>query len=470
MYFSNRKAYISLAVILIMILTLSTISFSCRVSNIKDIVIDHTEIPEDKVDSDKGAGNDKKPVLEGDETLQDFTGTLYPHYTFHSPDGNKVTDLKGDLSSYVFTDIQLEGSPVWVVSGRAGEKSVWVVMLEDGKVQVFLIKDKNGIAVDEYKGGLPGFDSPVPPVLVADDNDFTVIGEGYYADNHLSHPVMIGSSGQFAALTPEGSLEIYGENTKRLPVNALPDSRPVTDKNGLIFILTDPTDEYAHGIQGDRYEAGSITILDSSNGYKLVNKIEMKSDTVIESLYPIAYDMDGDDESEIIVTLSNSSTGAWISVFKLNGDILMKGPDIGKGNRWRHQLAVAPFGPEGEIELVDVLTPHIGGVVEFYRPYNDSLEVVSSIGGYSSHQIGSRNLDTALAGDYDNDGQSEIMVPFQDFSGLGIIEHSDNGAVAVLGLESGGKISTNISSAADSYGGLMFAAGRIDGILRIWHK
>ena len=77
------------------------------------------------------------------------------------------------------------------------------------------------------------------------------------------------------------------------------------------------------------------------------------------------------------------------------------GPAIGRGNRWRHQIAVAPFGPNGERELVDVLTPHIGGVVEFYRMVGDRIEIVATVPGFTSHVIGSRNLDLALAADAD---------------------------------------------------------------------
>ena len=55
------------------------------------------------------------------------------------------------------------------------------------------------------------------------------------------------------------------------------------------------------------------------------------------------------------------------SGFDDDGHLVAEGPTIGQGYRGRHQIAVAPFGPNGELELVDVLTPHLGGIVEFYQ-------------------------------------------------------------------------------------------------------
>lgn len=147
---------------------------------------------------------------------------------------------------------------------------------------------------------------------------------------------------------------------------------------------------------------------------------------------------------------------------------MAEGPPIGTGKLWRHQLAAGPFGPDGEIELVDVLTPHIGGIVEFYRLQDGRLNIVTKIKGYSSHQIGSRNLDMAIAGDFDNDGQIEIIVPDQGFTKLGIIKHGRKGAEIISNIDIGGKLSTNISVAEGNSENLILGVGREDGVLRIW--
>jgi len=48
------------------------------------------------------------------------------------------------------------------------------------------------------------------------------------------------------------------------------------------------------------------------------------------------------------------------------------GPAVGRGNRWRHEISVAPFGPNGELGLAEVIILQIGGIAEFYRMDGDS--------------------------------------------------------------------------------------------------
>ena len=76
---------------------------------------------------------------------------------------------------------------------------------------------------------------------------------------------------------------------------------------------------------------------------------------------------------------------------------------------------MAPFGPNGELGLPEVLTPDIGGIAGFYRLDGDSLNVVTQQDGFTSHPVFSRNLDMALAGDLDGDGQPELIVFDQPF-------------------------------------------------------
>jgi hypothetical protein len=351
-----------------------------------------------------------------------------------------------------------------------GENSIWAAVMDDGTCQVFLIKTTDGLVVEEVTRELPSFEAPAPPVILTDNNRFILLSQKFYDKNFYTNPIITDQPYHILSITPEGNISVKNELDEEVAVNAINDGRIVADGEGLVYILTGPTDEYTHGILGDKYEASSITVLDSRDGFNMVSRIDIRAGTVIESLYPIVYDIDGDKKNEIIVTLSNSTVGAWIAVFGLRGNLIMEGPPVGTGNRWRHHIAVAPFGPDGELEFTDVLTPHIGGVVEFYRFKDDQLEKAASMGGYSSHKIGSRNLDTALAGDFDDDDRFEILIPDQGFSKLGLVKHTINGAVVLFEMEAGGEINTNISSAADSSGHLLLGIGRQDGVLRIWHK
>ena len=69
---------------------------------------------------------------------------------------------------------------------------------------------------------------------------------------------------------------------------------------------------------------------------------------VVEGSAPISSDLDGDGIREILVTVSNSRTGARLIVFNDAGEPTAFGSTVGKGSRWRHHLAVAPFGPSAK--------------------------------------------------------------------------------------------------------------------------
>ena len=131
-------------------------------------------------------------------------------------------------------------------------------------------------------------------------------------------------------------------------------------------------------------------------------------------------------------------------------------------------MAVAPFGPGGELELAAVLTPHIGGGVEFYRMRANRLEIVARVPGYSPNVIVSRNLDTAIAGDLDGDGRIELLVPDQAQQVLGAIRRNLAGAKTVWTIPIGGKLSTNLAGITLAEGGLAVGIGREDNVLRLW--
>jgi hypothetical protein len=138
--------------------------------------------------------------------------------------------------------------------------------------------------------------------------------------------------------------------------------------------------------------------------------------------------------------------------------------------KWRHVLAAGPFGPNGEFEVAAVRTPHLDATVEFYRPDFESgtLDIVAELPGYTSHRLGSRNLDTARAGDMSGDGRWELLVPDPSYTELAAVRREGDGAEVAWTLPAGGEISTNIASATDEEGRASVAVGRSDGTLRVW--
>ena len=155
-------------------------------------------------------------------------------------------------------------------------------------------------------------------------------------------------------------------------------------------------------------------------------------------------------------------------VFDESGKVMASGPAVGRGSRWRHQIAAGPFGSNGEFEVVDVLTPHIGGVVELYRLTEDELRIVAQVSGFTSHVIGTRNLDMAIAGDFDGDGQLEVLLPSQSLTELGAVRRTQAGAEAAWTVAVNGRVATNLAAIALPDGRLAVGVGREDGVLRLW--
>nr|ABZ06289.1 putative FG-GAP repeat protein [uncultured marine microorganism HF4000_008B14] len=115
-----------------------------------------------------------------------------------------------------------------------------------------------------------------------------------------------------------------------------------------------------------------------------------------------------------------------------------------------------------------MVTPHIGGTVEFYRLEDDILRVVAKVPGFRTHAIGSRNLDMAVAGDFDGDGRIEILVPSQGMDEIGAIRRTEEGAEVAWTLPIDGKVSTNLAAVSSDSGGLTLGVGRNDGVLLVW--
>lgn len=388
-------------------------------------------------------------------------------YTYQRPDGNRSVDGHGTIPGTQPLDIPLAGEPRWLVAAAWGEASLWVAVLSDGTVEAFQVTGRQALALAIEPARLP-VESPVGLLIKGGIPRLLAFPEADGA--RLTHPVMVAiPEDVLAYVTSSGQLAIQdGSGTERLEANVLPDARVLVDSAGRLLVLTDPTTAYAHGVLGDGIEAGSLTLIDPSPPARISRKIEISPGRVVEGIAPIWADLTGDGRREIIVTISDPQRGAQIVVYSETGELLASGPPIGTGYRWRHQLAVAPFGPGGELELASVRTPHIGGVVEFYRIESDRLEIVAELPGYSSHTIGSRNLDSALAGDFDGDGRLELLVPDQGQLNLAAIRHDRSGVHELWSLPLGSKLATNLAAVSFSDGSLAIGVGTSDRNLRLW--
>jgi hypothetical protein len=379
------------------------------------------------------------------------------HTTQNNLSGNHVIDGSIDLVNAVELDIPIDGKPMWLVSAHFNGNVVFVAIMDDGRVQAFKLSGQVYESFDISPSQLP---AGMPPTLIVADDNIQLLAPPDDA-SILTYPILV--NGKLVYIASNGDLVLNNsESQTRLPINALPDSRIQVDENNRLLVLTEPTNRYDHGIAGDDLEASAIAIIETEPELRMTKTIPIAVPDVIEGISAIWADMDNDGIRDIIVTLSNDNTGARIVAFHEDVTILAESEPIGLGNRWRHQLALAEFEPNKLPLLVDVRTPHIGGIVEFLEFNDGKLVNVKEYRGFSTHSIGSRNLDTAIAADFNNDGIIELLAPDQGHISLGVI--SLDGVIASLPLD--GVLTSNLS-AAELDGKLYICTGT-QGNLRIW--
>ena len=373
--------------------------------------------------------------------------------------------VQTDLASATQIVIPLAEKPIWIAGIPHEDGTAWAVTFESGNLKTFAVNQNGFKEIEITPNKLP---AGMPLTIYSSNRElFALTAPGVDA-SPLTQPVLIDANlHQIAYIAINGDLVISqnGQET-RLPVNALPDSRILVDEDGRLLFLSNPTDRYAHGVLGDSIEATGITLVETNPEPRVLQTISISEKDVIEGIYPIWADMNNDGEREIIVTLSNAQDGARILAFREDGSLLAEGPAIGTGYRWRHQLVVAPFGSSDENLLAVVRTPHIGGVLEFYKLNGNKLHIVKTISGVSTHSIGSRNLFTAQAGDFNNDGQIGLLAPDQSHSNLGIVNVESE---SITWLELDAELSTNLAAATfNKNSQVVIAGGLSNNTLSIW--
>ncbi len=319
-------------------------------------------------------------------------------------DGNRIAEGALDLGTAPQTSIALPGEAEWVVPDPVEPNGWYVSLFDGGAVRV------DGAGVVTAAGAAPAG----PPEL---DVDGTV-------------------------MSPFANHGLFSD--------PLPDGR-VVSADDVAVVLAGPTGLYGHGVLGDSLEASAIEFVDLCTDER--GRIEIAPPDVIEGVAPMLADVDGDSELEIVVTLANSSVGARLAVYEFNGELLAESAPIGTGNRWRNQLAVAPFGPGGRIELIDVRTPHIGGTVQaFALDFTGDMpmleRVAASGNDYTSHVIRSGNLDMALAIDANIDGRLDVLVPTADRGALVALTRTSeaDGWTSVGEVPLDGVLTSNLAS------------------------
>ncbi len=409
-----------------------------------------------------------EPPTQGNYQAQLQNQDLSFGLTYLSSDGNRKIYGSGAVPFRLPIDISLPGKPIWLIASPVKDGIVWTAALEDGSTLSYHI-DPNGVVSEElFRIDL---DPGMPPSAISADNIFSLVLVNDPAQSPLSHPVYLPLSDRRAYITKAGELNIVDASDQlvaSLDVNALPDARILRDDNDRLLLLSDPTERYTHGVLGDHIEAAGFTLVKTLPEPHVLLHTTLPNNEVIEGISPIWTDLTGDDQAEIIVTVSDLDLGAGIVIFDEMGEKIAQGPKFGIPFRWRHQIAASNFAPGGELELAVVRTPHIAGTVDFYQLVDGKLTITAQYPGITSHTLGSRNLDLSAAGDFDADGRSELIVLNPDLSELIAVRRTPSGAEQAWNLPLDGFVSSNLAGAPLPDGRIALGLGRSDNVLRIW--
>ncbi len=201
-------------------------------------------------------------------------------------------------------------------------------------------------------------------------------------------------------------------DTRAIAPNGLPDGRVATGTGDIVEAwYSEPTTRYRHAVLGDGIEAGALRV---KNQRGEVYTYRLPSTEVFEDITPRLADLDLDGRTEVITILSSQSGGASIAIFNLNGNAFIKiaqTPFIGTPNRWLNIAEIDNFGGNRRPDIALVVTPHLAGVLQFYRFRNDRLVRIAQARGYSNHQIGSRELRLSTTADVNGNGIPDLVLP-----------------------------------------------------------
>ncbi|MCP4381546.1 MAG: VCBS repeat-containing protein [Hyphomicrobiales bacterium] len=204
-----------------------------------------------------------------------------------------------------------------------------------------------------------------------------------------------------------------------------------------------PTDRYGHGVLGDRIEAGALVVVDDGERFSH----RLGGQHVFEDLTPRIADLDGDGADEVVVIRSGLRSGAALAVYGIaNGSLseVAATRPIGRSNRWLNVAGIADYTGDGRPDIATVVTPHIGGRLEFWTLDGGRLRRADAARGFSNHAIGSTELGLSATADIDGDGVVDLALPDAGRTALRLVSARGGRIVDLANVPVGGRISTAI--------------------------
>lgn len=200
-----------------------------------------------------------------------------------------------------------------------------------------------------------------------------------------------------------------------LPRDVLPDSHVGHGANDIVQAwLAMPTTRYAHGILGDKIEAGALRVKTRAGA---VLSYVLPLDSVFEDLIPRVHDIDGGSRDEVLLVRSRLQSGSSLMALGIRDGKLVpiaETEPIGREGLWMNPVGVADIDGDGRLEVLVVLTPHIGGTLVEYSFDGAVFKKGHSVDGVSNHVAGSRDQGMSALMDVNGDGIADVVVPAAD--------------------------------------------------------
>lgn len=236
-----------------------------------------------------------------------------------------------------------------------------------------------------------------------------------------------------------------GTGRPALPKQALPDAEVTKGKRNIRAVwLAGATLRYGHGVLGDAIEAERVVVEDSSGR---PHSLTLPKAAVFEDRFARLADLDGDGSDEIIVVKSYLSRGAALAVLTMAPEglrIADETPAIGRAHRWLNPAGIADYDGDKHDEVAIVVTPHIGGRLEFWGYRDGKLHRKSQLNGFSNHVIGSRAQNLSASADFDGDGIIDLALPSHDRRAIRFISLAGGSASMLAHIKLSGAVVTEI--------------------------
>ena len=175
----------------------------------------------------------------------------------------------------------------------------------------------------------------------------------------------------------------------------------------------DKTDRYGHDVLGGNEYDGFGVLVTAENRPPRQLTVTLPPNRVIEDVELRLADLTGDGFPEVVTVESSLSGGGELVIYGgIARGVLEKlaaTPPIGRRNRWRAPAGIADFDGDGQLDIAEVVTPHLAGILKIWTLRDGALvEIAEPRAGFSNHKIGQAFITSTVR---TCGGVTELVLP-----------------------------------------------------------